>query len=176
MGILKSRPMNKGLAGILFMLLLTFSGQAAIAGPIYFNVFNEEGESADTAIIVTYGSLLDMLTDFNPLTVTNVGGNGADIVGSGSDGTGYWNVFNEEGESADTAIIVTYGSLLDMLTDFNPLTVTNVGGNGPDIVGSGASTFAQPPSADVPEPATLTLLVLGLLGFGVARRRTRRAV
>ncbi|MEY8201171.1 MAG: hypothetical protein RPS47_18180, partial [Colwellia sp.] len=101
---------NKGLASILFMVILAFSTQRAIAGPIYFNTFNEEGESVDTAIIVTYGSLLDMMTDFNPLTVTNVGGNGPDIVGSGSDGTTYWNIFNEEGESVDTAIIVTYGS------------------------------------------------------------------
>ncbi|MEY8201170.1 MAG: PEP-CTERM sorting domain-containing protein, partial [Colwellia sp.] len=61
--------------------------------------------------------------------------------------------------------------LLDMMTDFNPLTVTNVGGNGPDIVGSGATIFAEFPSSEVPEPATVLLLVFGLLSMGLVNRR-----
>jgi hypothetical protein len=47
-----------------------------------------------------------------------------------------------------------------------------VGFDGPEIVGTFSVTLR---AADVPEPATLALLGLGLLGLGVARRRRRAA-
>jgi hypothetical protein len=56
------------------------------AAPIYWNVFNIEGESSLSARIVTYGTLDDMLNDTNRTgTFTpNAIGAGANIVGSGA--------------------------------------------------------------------------------------------
>ena len=54
--------------------------------------------------IVTYASLTDMLDDTNRTGVFDpTRGFGRNIVGSGSDGTAYWNVFNIEGESDQSA-------------------------------------------------------------------------
>jgi ABC-type uncharacterized transport system permease subunit len=55
------------------------------ASPVYWNVFNIEGESSITAAIVTYGSLADMVSDSNRTGTFNVGGGfGQNIVGSGA--------------------------------------------------------------------------------------------
>ena len=79
----------------------------------------------------------------------------------------YWNVFNIEGESSVGADIVTYVSLMDMLTDSNRNSVNTLTGFGTNIVGSGAFVDA----VAVPEPSTLGLLGAGLLGLAFARRR-----
>lgn len=62
------------------------------ASPIYWSLFNVEGESSLTAQYVTYASLPDMLVDQNRLGVfdPNTNGVGRNIVGSGSDGAIYW--------------------------------------------------------------------------------------
>jgi hypothetical protein len=115
-------------------------------GSAYWNVFNIEGESAFSAQIVTYASLADMLGDVNRTGVftPNPLGFGVNIVGSGSDGTTYWNVFNIEGESAFSAQIVTYASLADMLADTNRTGVftPNPLGFGVNIVESGSDGSA----------------------------------
>lgn len=138
-------------------------------GSDYWNVFNIEGESSINADIVTYGSLADMLADTNRTSVNTLGGPGVNIVGSGSDGDTYWNVFNIEGESSINADIVTYASLADMLTDSNRLSVNTLGGPGVNIVGSGAFNLAIP----IPEPATGWLLLIGLLGLGLSRSQKK---
>ncbi|MGD8580048.1 MAG: IPTL-CTERM sorting domain-containing protein, partial [Lysobacterales bacterium] len=52
----------------------------------------------------------------------------------------YWNVFNEEGESAASAVIVTYETLADMLADTNRagFGVPDSVGFGQNVVGSGS--------------------------------------
>ena len=67
-------------------------------------------------------------------------GFGRNIVGSGSDGTNYWSLFNIEGESSLTAEYVTSASLTDMLGDTNRLgnSSPNSFGFGRNIVGSGS--------------------------------------
>ena len=92
-------------------------------GTNYWSLFNIEGESSLTAQYVTYATLTDMLGDTNRLGVfsPNSFGFGDNIVGSGSDGTNYWSLFNIEGESSLTAQYVTYATLTDMLGDTNRL-------------------------------------------------------
>jgi hypothetical protein len=146
-------------------------------GKTYWNVFNEEGESTLSAAIVTYASLNDMLNDTNRLAVyqPNSFGFGANVVGSGSDGTEYWNIFNKEGESTLSAAIVTYADLTDMLNDTNRLGtfLPNSFGFGANVVGGGSDSFAViSPPPDVPEPGGLGLTGL-LLAFAFGLRRHR---
>lgn len=138
-------------------------------GSTYWNVFNIEGESSVGADIVTYGSLADMLADTNRSSVNTLSGFGANIVGSGSDGDTYWNVFNIEGESSIGADIVTYDTLADMLTDSNRTSVNTLGGFGTNIVGSGAFN----PPVPIPEPSSWLLLMVGAAGIFFSRVRVR---
>jgi uncharacterized protein Veg len=111
-------------------------------GVTYWNLFNIEGERNLSAEIVTYATLSDMLTDTNRTGVftPNPFGFGVNIVGSGSDGATYWNLFNIEGERNLSAEIVTYATLADMLTDTNRTGVftPNPFGFGVNIVDSGS--------------------------------------
>ncbi|PWS35185.1 hypothetical protein DFH01_23045 [Falsiroseomonas bella] len=144
-------------------------------GTTYWNVFNIEGESSISAGIVTYATLADMLADTNRTGVfePNTAGFGRNVVGSGSDGTTYWNVFNIEGESSISAGIVTYATLSDMLADVNRTGVfePNTVGFGRNVVGSGAVISAE---VTIPEPLSLSLFASGILTLTLLRwgRRT----
>ena len=152
-------------------------------GENYWNVFNIEGEDSIGADIVYYNSFQDMLNDDNRAGVGQTsafgGGYNANIVGSGSDGENYWNVFNIEGEDSIGADIVYYSSFLDMLNDDNRTGVGQTsafgGGYNANIVGAGATIIKRtPPDEDIPPvpvPAALPLM-LGALGvFGLIRRK-----
>ena len=88
----------------------------------------------------------------------------------------YWNLFNAEGESAATAVYVTYATLGDMLNDTNRTGTSfpTAGGAGVNVVGSGA--FVDRIAA-TPLPSALPLFaggagLLGLLGW---RRKKQKA-
>jgi PEP-CTERM motif len=144
-------------------------------GSSYWNVFNIEGESSAAANIVTYATLSDMLSDINRTGtfIPDPGGFGSNIVGSGSDGSSYWNVFNIEGESSQSANIVTYATLSDMLADTNRsgTFIPNPGGFGSNIVGSGSDNTAGGGGTPVPEPGSLMLVSLGMACLGFRLRR-----
>jgi hypothetical protein len=101
----------------------------------------------------------------------NTSGVGHNIVGGGSDGNAYWNLFNIEGESDLSSQYVTYNSLSDMLLDANRLDVftPNTSGVGHNIIGSSAFIL---PSVTVPEPPTAGLLLIGFLGLAISLYRS----
>ncbi len=125
-------------------------------GSLYWSLFNIEDETALTAQYVTYSDLPDMLADTNRLGVFNPGSFGRNVVGSGSDGSMYWSLFNIEGETALTAQYVTYARLPDMLADTNRLGVFNPGSFGRNIVGSGADGSHYWSLFNIEDEATLT--------------------
>lgn len=143
----------------------------------YWNVFNIEGENSVSAAIATYATLGDMMSDTNRTGVVEAKGSvlfGQNIVGSGSDGTTYWNVFNVEGENSLNAAFATYSTLGDMMSDTNRTGVVEATGSGifgRNIVGSGSTILRL--SAPVPEPGTWLMLVLGFGILGAALRRDR---
>ncbi len=86
----------------------------------------------------------------------------------------YLNVFNIEGENSASAGIVTYATLNDMLNDTNRLGVFNPIGfaSGQNVVGGGAEVQRV---LSVPEPATLAILIPGILMLALLSRRRRLA-
>ncbi|HET7275571.1 MAG TPA: hypothetical protein VFI91_10450 [Longimicrobiaceae bacterium] len=113
-------------SAVLAVGILLSAQEASAADPVprsYWNVFNFEEESALTAQVVTYSSLTDMFLDTNPtafFTPTSRGF-GPNIIGNGTDGHSYWNVFNVEEENGQSAQFATYSSLADMFLDTNPV-------------------------------------------------------
>ncbi|WP_186301435.1 PEP-CTERM sorting domain-containing protein [Denitromonas halophila] len=148
-------------------------------GATYWSLFNLEGESSLDAIYVTYGSLTDMLTDSNrtgSFVPNTTGASAQNVVGSGSDGATYWNLFNLEGESSLDAIYVTYGSLADMLIDSNrtgSFVPNTTGASARNVVGSGASIFEALPPGSVPEPGSVGLVALALMCLSLVRKTHR---
>ena len=145
---------------------------ASPASATYWSLFNEEGSSSGDPNIVTYDTLTDMLGDINRTGVftPNPFGFGRNIVGTGSDGMTYWNLFNEEGSSSGDPNIVTYGTLTDMLGDINRTGVftPNPFGFGTNIVGVGAD-FQR--VSTIPEPSTMGLFGLGFAILCILWRR-----
>ncbi len=113
-------------------------------GSMFWNLFNSEGENTHDAVFVTYATLSDMLNDENRVGEIAADGNspfGANIVGTGSDGSMFWNLFNSEGESTHDAVFVTYATLWDMLNDENRVGEIAADGHTPfgaNIVESGS--------------------------------------
>jgi len=171
---MKSMMRLAGACAVLFAGVMMCTG----ANATYWNVFNVEGESSVSANIVTYATRADMLADTNRLGIYQPDnfGFGANVVDSGSDGKTYWNVFNLEGESSVSAVIITYGSLNDMLNDTNRLGLyqPNNYGFGANVVGSGSDSFSviSPPPPAVPEPGGIALAGFALV-LQWARRRRR---
>jgi hypothetical protein len=118
--------------------------QVGSAATIYYNLFNIEGERSVDAAFVTYDNLIDMLNDENRTGLFVSDGSvlfGTNLVGSGSDGTSFWNLFNIEGESSIDAAFATYASFDDMLNDENRTGVVVADGSvlfGTNIVGTGS--------------------------------------
>jgi hypothetical protein len=115
-----------------------------------------------------------MLNGTNILStyIPNGAGFANQVVGSGSDGTTYWNLFNDESNSIAVATYATYATLDDMLNGTNILStyIPNGAGFANQVVGSGA--FFTPDGGNsgngggtVPEPPSVLLFGLGMLGL-----------
>ena len=106
----------------------------------YWNLINPEGESGISAQYATYATLTDMLNDENRTGTFTPGGSAQNIVGSGSDGTNYWNLFNVEGGTPGPAGYIAYATLGDMINNTNPTIfgAPTIGGNGTDLIGTGS--------------------------------------
>lgn len=166
-----SRLMSAGAAPRLALGFALAGLAAAPAQAAYWNLFNFEGESDLASVYVTYDTLADMLNDTNRTVNFNPGGAADNVVGTGSDGTTYWSVFNVEGESALSAVIVTYATLTDMLNDTNRTGGFNPGGAANNVVGSGADIRGALP---IPEPDAASVLAAALAALAAVRpRRTR---
>jgi hypothetical protein len=148
---------------------------AGTDGISYWNLFNSEGNITSDAIYTTYATLDDMLNDTNRtgFGVPDGGFAGTQIVGTGSDGSEYWSLFNSEGDITSDAVIATYATLTDMMNDTNRIGfgVPDGGLAGTQIVDSGATLTAV---RAVPEPATWAMMLLGLGAAGFALRGRRR--
>lgn len=131
---------------ICLTLLVSLASFPVNASPVYWNLLNAEG-TVDTAVFVTYHSLPDMLNDENRVGSFTADGfspfTGSNIVGTGSDGTTYWNLFNT---APQIAAFVTYSSPLDMFNDENRLGIFVADGFSPAagalIVGTGSDGIA----------------------------------
>lgn len=97
----------------------------------------------------------------------------ATLAWPGSCYAAYWNVFNIEGESTQSALIDTYATLSDMLNDTNQTGSfePNAFGFGKNVVGSGADII---PPAVTPLPAALPLFATGLVALGLLGWRRKR--
>ena len=148
-------------------------------GSTYWTLFNFEEEDELDAIYATYDSLSDMVTDSNrtgTFVPDVVGLSARNVVGSGSDGSTYWNLFNFEEEDQLDAVYATYGSLFDMLTDSNrkgTFVPDTTGLSAANVVGSGA--YAVPDPAPIPLPASGVLLGSALGAGALARRKSTRS-
>jgi hypothetical protein len=147
-------------------------------GTTYWNLFNIEEENQQNAVYITYASLVDMLNDTNragSFIPDTTGASAQNVVGGGSDGTTYWNLFNIEEENQQNAVYITYASLVDMLNDTNrtgSFIPDTTGASAQNVVGSGAFVISR---IAVPEPVTLSLFGIGLACLGVASRRRKRS-
>ena len=124
--------------------IVLFSALPAKAALMYWNLFNIEGENTQNSVYVTYTSLADMLTDSNrtgSFVPNTTGGSARNVVGTGSDGSTYWSLFNIEGENTQNSVYITYTSLADMLTDSNrtgSFVPNTTGGSARNVVGTGS--------------------------------------
>ncbi len=157
-----------------------------VSAATYWNLFNFEGEDELDSIFVTYNALTDMLNDSNrtgTFVADQTGDAARNIVGSGSDGLSYWNLFNFEGEDELDSIFVTYSALTDMLNDSNrtgTFVADQTGNAARNIVGTGAFAMREDPGdpvSPVPVPASMPLLAaaFGLL-FLAQRGRLGRVM
>ena len=148
-------------------------GAPTMAATVYWSLFNIEGETAQGARYVTYSSLSDMLNDENRsgVFIPDGGSVPENVIGSGSDGTSFWSLFNIEGETAQGARYVTYSSLSGMLNDENRSGVfIPDGGSVPEnVIGSGA--FWVSDTTAVPIPASILFLFTGLGVLSTVRRK-----
>ena len=146
-------------------------------GTTYWNLFNAENDFGISARYHTYNTLTDMLNDTNRTSTIglapNGSGAGANVVGSGSDGTTYWNLFNAENDFGISARYHTYNTLTDMLNDTNRTSTIglapNGSGAGANVVGSGAMLLVGPGPGPIPEPSTMILFGTGLAGLSAWR-------
>lgn len=131
---------------------------------IKFN-FNDEGLLGEVEINPMFGSIDGDEFSF-------------DFGGDGNTGTGTWTYTPGAGDPAITAFVAKGGSAFNLFstggdyTDVAYFTPNNASGRPAGL--SHLSFYDTDGDQQLPEPGSLALLGLGLLGLAVARRRVRR--
>lgn len=148
-------------------LFATYIQGTGSDGHTYWNQFN----TGQVAGYYTYATLDDMMLNRNPTSIVQTPGLFAtDIVGSGSDGRTYWNLFN----TGQVAGFYTYATLGDMMLNVNPTSIVQTPGPfATTIIGTDADIL--PSMVTVPEPGTLGLMGIALLAMALLGRRARPA-
>jgi len=170
-------------AMVAFILFVSCLVNYASAGVMYWNLFNVEEESSISAAYVTYNTLNDMLNDANRINTflpddTFGGAFAGNVVGSGSDDSLYWSLFNVEEETSISAAYVTYNTLNDMLNDASRINTflpddTFGGSFAGNVVGSGSFNVSDPDPKKVSEPSTFAVFLSAIIGFSIVRRKRR---
>ncbi|MGQ8366108.1 hypothetical protein [Glaciecola sp. 1036] len=108
---------------ILLTAILIFISNSSIASAIYWNLFNDTTSNTSVPSYVTYSTLEDMLTDTNRVDIFSPDGYGSNVannlVATGSDGTHFWNFFNNLSTATSIPSFSTYSDINGMLNDTN---------------------------------------------------------
>ncbi|MEM6466493.1 MAG: hypothetical protein AAF679_08310, partial [Pseudomonadota bacterium] len=146
-------------------------------GSTYWSLYenNAGGPTSIGTTYVTYNTLADMLTDTNRSSVNFLLGQNNALVGSGSDGSTYWSLYenNAGGPSSIATTYVTYNSLADMLTDSNRASTNFLLGQNNALIGGGA--FVPQAVRPIPIGPSGALLLTAMAGFGLLGLKRARA-
>jgi len=156
---------------------LTASGSD---GTTYWNYFQEDPSDFTqiAGVYYTYNTLEDMLTDTNRQDRHFLFGKARTLTASGSDGTTYWNYFQEDPSDFTqiAGVYYNYNTLEDMLTDTNRQGRNFLLGKERTLGASGATILkTDDPVTPIPVPATLPLLLGALCLLATPHTRVGRA-
>ena len=153
--------------------MLCLGWGSANATPFYMLTEGDPGTSG-AARLRTFDSLADLMAlnqASSTLIGSDIGGTAVSIGGLTYDGDRYLMITEGDPGTSGNAWLRTFDTLADLMA-LNQASSTLIGS---DIGGSAVSirglTTAFEPSGTIPEPAPVTLLIMGLIGLAFARRK-----
>ncbi|MCB2100408.1 MAG: PEP-CTERM sorting domain-containing protein [Rhodobacterales bacterium] len=143
-------------------------------GDRYLMITEGDPGTSGNAWLRTFDTLADLMA-LNQASATligsDIGGSAVSIAGLAFDGDDYLMLTEGDPGTSGAARLRTFDTLADLMA-LNQASSTLIGS---DIGGSAVSirglTTAFEPSGTIPEPAPVTLLIMGLIGLAFARRK-----